>query len=109
MSAAVAEPPDTVTAAGRQPPTEYIAPKPRFAVQLGAFANRSRAQALRRRAADAGFDARLVLIPGSDLVRVRVGSFDEEQEATTILQQLRDRGFTAAVAKDAHLEESVGR
>lgn len=109
VSAPVASPPDTVTRAGREPPRERATPRPRFAVQLGAFANRSRAEALRRRAADAGFDARLVVIPGSDLIRVRVGAFDEEPAALAILRQLTDRGFTAAVSRDADLEERVGR
>ncbi len=99
--------PDTLTAAARPPRTEYIAPQPRFAVQLGAFADRGRAETLRRRAATAGFDARLVLIPGSDLVRVRVGAFDEEQEADAILRRLKASGFTAAVARDAHLEKTI--
>ena len=78
-------------------------------MQLGAFANRSRAEALRRRAQDAGFEARLALVPGSELVRVRVGRFDAQEAAAAILKRLSDLGFTAAVARDAHMEERVGR
>lgn len=87
------------------PPEE--APRGRFAVQLGAFSSMDRAEALRRRASAAGFEARLVRVPGSGLVRVRVGTFDSAEGAGEILGRLRDLGFTAAVARDAHREEPV--
>lgn len=80
-----------------------------FAVQLGAFSSRDRAEAHRRRIEAAGFDARLVMVPGSSLVRVRVGRFDSAAGADAILKRLQDLGFTAALARDAHLEERVVR
>lgn len=79
-----------------------------FSVQLGAFQDRSRAEALRARAAGAGLDARLATLPGSDLVRVRVGRFDSSDEAHAILERVQDLGFTAAVVRDANREERSG-
>lgn len=92
-----------------RPPEEGISGRGQYAVQLGAFSSEERAEALRRRAADAGFEARLVTIPGSALVRVRVGVFDAQEGAEAILSRLTDLGFTAALARDAHREEQVGR
>lgn len=80
-----------------------------FTVQLGAFSGLVRAEALQRRASDAGFDARLVTVPGSPLIRVRVGVFDAQEGADAILSRLRDLGFTAAVARDANREERAIR
>lgn len=113
--------PGVDTAAAAPPPTAEPAPVPpageqaaaaapssaRFAVQLGAFSSRERAETVLRRVAEAGFEGRLVLVPGSDLVRVRVGAFDTQEGAGAILERLRERGFTAAVARDAHLETPV--
>ncbi len=80
-----------------------------FSVQLGAFSERGRAVALRDRAVEAGFQARLAIVPGSPLVRVRVGRFDSAEEAGDILRLVRDQGFSATLVKDAHLEGRSGR
>jgi len=80
-----------------------------FSVQLGAFAQRDRAEALRIKAADAGFEARLATVPGSDLVRVRVGRFDSGEDARAILDRVRDRGFAAMLVRDAGRERPPGR
>lgn len=103
LTGAAAEPPAVTPEPGESGPTGH------YAVQLGAFANRSRAEALGRRARDAGFDARLVTVPGSNLIRVRIGRFDAREDTGPILRRLRDLGFTAAVAQDAHREENVGQ
>lgn len=92
-----------------EPPDEDVSGRGQYAVQLGAFSSEGRAEALRRRAADAGFEARLVTVPGSALVRVRVGVFDAQEGAQAILRRLLDLGFTAALARDAHREERAGR
>jgi cell division protein FtsN len=68
-----------------------------------------RAAALLARLGEEGIEARLARVPGSDLVRVRVGRFDSLDAANAVLWQLRDRGFTAAVARDANREERVVR
>jgi cell division protein FtsN len=79
-----------------------------FSVQLGAFADRGRAEALRRRASETGLDVRLATLPGSELVRVRVGRFDSSEEAHAILERVQGLGFTATVVGDANREERSG-
>lgn len=70
----------------------------------------ARARTLLSRVADAGVEGgRLVTVPGSELVRVRVGVFDSAEGAGAILKRLQDLGFTAALARDAHREERVSR
>ncbi len=96
-----ASPPDV------RPPPGAAAVGP-FSVQLGAFADRGRAEALRRRAAEAGLDVRLATLPGSELVRVRVGRFDSSEEAHAILERVQGLGFTTTVVRDANREERSG-
>jgi SPOR domain/Tetratricopeptide repeat len=81
----------------------------RYAVQLGAFSSRDRAERLAARVREAGFDPRLVVVEGSRLVRVRVGRFDSAQAASVFSKQIVDRGFTAAVVRDALDEERIRR
>ncbi len=80
-----------------------------YAVQLGAFSSRERADALRVRAAEAGLEARVVRVRGSGLYHVRVGRFASSEEATAFFRQVRSLGFTAAVVRDADREEPPGR
>jgi hypothetical protein len=86
-----------------------VATEPQVAVQLGAFAMREGAEAVHREVTDAGFSARIVRIGSDGLYRVRVGMFQSSDEAAEILRRLRQLGFSAAVARDAHLEEPIGR
>lgn len=98
--------------APRAQPERAAAPDPdapRFAVQLGAFSDVDRARALYRRALDQGFEARLVRVPGSPLLRVRVGRFDSAAEAGELLSRLRAMDFVAALVRDANTEERVAR
>lgn len=80
----------------------------RYTVQLGAFLEESRAEALRARAAEAGLDVRLVRVEGSRLTHVRVGRFDSSAQASVSFQSVTALGFTAAVVRDALREEPVG-
>jgi len=80
-----------------------------FTVQLGAFNSMDRAASLLARLGEDGVEGRLVRVPGSDLIRVRVGVFDSLEEVNAVLWRLRDRGFTVALARDAHREERVVR
>lgn len=97
-------------AAGDAAPATGAAPgKGEFTVQLGAFSTVERAAALLAAVTRAGFEGRLVRVQGSDLVRVRVGTFDSAEGTDAILQRLRDRGFTATVSRDAHREERIAR
>jgi cell division septation protein DedD len=110
--AAAGSPPPAYRAADHTRTEEAPARRPddtrRFSVQLGAFSERARAAALRDRAVEAGLQARLAIVPGSPLVRVRVGRFDSAEAARDILRLVRDEGFTATLVKDAHLEGRFG-
>jgi len=83
--------------------------RPRYAVQLGAFAAREGAETVLREATEAGFAARIVRIQGNDLYRVRVGIFDSSAEAAGVVARLRELGFPAALVRDTHREERIGR
>lgn len=69
----------------------------RFTVQLGAFQARQGADALRRRAREAGFEAR-VEGPEEGLYRVRVGRFGSVESARDLAARLREAGFSAVIA-----------
>jgi hypothetical protein len=69
-----------------------------WAIELGAFAQEASARALARHAREAGLEVRLVRVPGSDLVHVRSGTFDGEEEAQVRARELRGRGFDAQAA-----------
>lgn len=81
----------------------------RWAVQAGAFSGEGRAEALRTRLQDAGFDARIVRVGSSRLLHVRIGKFASSGETGEILERLRGLGFTVAVVRDADREERVSR
>ena len=75
-----------------------------YAVQLGAFRNRDGAESLRRRAVNGGLEARIVRLPGSSLLRVRVGRFTSSAEADRERERAVGLGFSAAVVDDANQE-----
>ena len=77
-------------------------------VQAGAFQSLDRARALAARLSDAGFEPRLVVVPGSDLVRVRVGRFPTREEADLLAEEMKAGGFDITIASDAESEEVVG-
>ena len=79
----------------------------RFAVQSGAFRARAGADALIARLRRAGLQPRLVRVPGSELMRVRVGAFAAPSEAATLRDRLRAEGFDAVVVDDAARESAV--
>lgn len=105
-----AAPPATVSGVSPLPPerTDTVTGvSARYAVQLGAFSTDERARTVQRKAQDAGFEARLVHLPGSRLVHVRVGTFDSSAAATELLRRLEELGFTVAVVTDANREERI--
>lgn len=97
----------------KAPPTPTPAPaKPaptgrRWTVQLGAFASPERARGLREEVGAGGVEARLVLVPGSKLIRVRTGRFESQADADRARDRLAARGITATVAGDADREEAA--
>ncbi len=85
-------------------PTADAAQQGRFAVQVGAFRQRSGAEALAARLRKAGHTPRLVLVPNSGLLRVRVGQFPTDQDAADLVRRLKAQGFPAVVVGDANRE-----
>lgn len=79
-----------------------------YAVQLGAFSTPQRAGRFARAARERGVEGlRVVRVDGSDLVRVRSGSFASRDGAEALRDRLRERGLEAAVVEDADAEEAV--
>ncbi|MEJ2216129.1 MAG: SPOR domain-containing protein [Gemmatimonadota bacterium] len=75
-----------------------------YAVQVGAFRLKHGAEALAAKLTKAGHTARLVLVPNSDLLRVRVGRFTTSQDAEDLVRRLKAEGFPAVVVGDADHE-----
>ncbi len=100
-------PPPEAEGERRPPATEPGAVAAPASVQAGAFRSLERARRLERRLRAAGFEPRLVRVPGSPLVRVRVGRFPTRAAATEVLAALRAAGFEATVVMDAAKEEIV--
>jgi len=78
----------------------------RFAIQAGAFRQARGAEELAERLRRAGFEPRIVVVPGSDLRRVRVGRFADAAAAAELARRLRAAGFTAVVVDDAGSERA---
>lgn len=78
----------------------------RFALQLGAFREEAGANALVARLRKAGFQPRIIYIPGSKLRRVRVGTFQSATQAEPIANKLRAAGFDIVMVNDAAQERT---
>ena len=78
-----------------------------YAVQTGAFRYESSAEALMARLQEAGHSPRLVRMPGSELLRVRVGRFRTVEEARRLEAEIRDDGFDAVLVSDADEEQGT--
>lgn len=89
------------------PPTAEFPPDANVSIQLGAFQSVERATILRGQIEGAGFRARLVRVPGSDLVRVRVGRWTNDDDANGVLDEVRAAGFEAIRVRDATEETEV--
>ena len=108
-----------IASGAERPPEETGAPRPApagrpaatapagdFAVQSGAFRFREGADALLARLRDAGFEARAVVVPRNELLRIRVGRFATAAEAAVVMQAMKRAGFDAVVVSDAAVERS---
>lgn len=80
-----------------------------YSVQMGAYRSAGNASALLRHLRSRGLDPRLVTIPGSDLVRLRVGRFTDSREAAVLRARLVTQGFEAVVVDDVARETPVSR
>jgi len=76
-------------------------------VQVGAFRSLDGALSLAERIRTAGFEPRVVRLPGDQLIRVRVGRFQARGGADALRSELESAGFEAAVVLDARFEERV--
>lgn len=83
------------------------APGGPVSVQLGAFRSLERARTLLRRVQEAGFEPRLVIVPGSELYRVRLGRFGGRPRAEALARELAEGGFESTIVTDAQSEEEV--
>lgn len=79
----------------------------RYAVQVGAFESEERARDLLAAVNASGFRARIVRVPESPLVRVRIGAFSDRSGAAELMDQVRRRGHEATIAADVPDEEPV--
>ena len=79
----------------------------RYAVQVGAFEDEERARGLLASVRASGFQARLVRVVGSTLVRVRIGTFLDRTGAVELMDRVRRRGHEATIAVDVAEEEPI--
>ena len=100
--------PRVATTTPQPPPAPPAAPSGNWAVQLGAFSAMSGARGVADRARAAGYQPRLVVTPGSPLIRVRLGGFPDEGGARALLGEVRSRGLEATVVSDALRESPAG-
>jgi TolA-binding protein len=102
QATATPDPPARSPPAARTPAGSAAAG--RFAVQTGAYREQKSVDdavaGLRR----AGYDPRVVLVPGSSLIRVRIGRVGTSQEAATLMARVKRDGFDAVVVTDADRE-----
>jgi cell division septation protein DedD len=78
-----------------------------YAVQLGAFRSVDRARIVEERARSAGLAPRIVMVEGSELIRIRVGWYQTSRSATEAMREIRELGLEAAVVRDAQRERPV--
>lgn len=110
---AVADPSDASDAATDVQEAEVDSParaetvSRRYAVQVGAFESEERARSLLAAVNASGFDARIVRVPGSPLVRVRIGAFPDRTGAAELMSRVRRRGHEATIAADVADEEPM--
>jgi cell division septation protein DedD len=76
----------------------------RFAAQAGAYRQQESVDDIMARLRRAGYEPRAVLIPGSQLIRVRVGRLATAAEAAALVNRLIADRFDAVVVNDADRE-----
>lgn len=79
-----------------------------ISIQLGAFRNLDGARRLLSDLGAEGYEARLVRVGGSPLIRVRVGRFHTREEVRDLRLELSRRGWESTVVFDVREEERVG-
>jgi cell division septation protein DedD len=80
----------------------------RVSIQVGAFREFSGARGVQRQLENAGFtDVRLVRVPGNQLIRVRIGKFENRAAAAATLSRLASANYSAVLVTDANSETRV--
>jgi cell division septation protein DedD len=80
----------------------------RVAIQIGAFRELNGARGAQRQLENAGFrDVRLVRVPGNQLIRVRIGKYENRAGAASMLARLANANFSAVLVTDANTETRV--
>lgn len=106
----VATPPATPRPAATTPVATPPAATPpaatagRFTAQVGAYRQQQSVDEIVTRLRRAGYEPRVALVPGSSLLRVRVGRFGAAGEASRLVARLKASGFDAVVVGDGHQE-----
>jgi cell division septation protein DedD len=93
--------------APERPPDSRTEPAGTYFVQLGAFAEETRAVALFEEMRSAGIDVRIVRVEGSRFLHVRFGRFVERAAAAAELERLTASGISAALVRDERSEQLV--
>lgn len=93
--------------AERLPQTAASTPQRPFTLQVGAFRDVGGAASLAARLQKAGFETRIVTLPGNSLHRVRVGTFQTTAEASAMARKVRAAGFEVVVTTDVANERST--
>jgi cell division septation protein DedD len=89
------------------PPFQAEPVSTRYAVQVGAFESEERARSLLVSINASGFRARIVRVPGSSLLRVRIGAFLDRTGAVGLMDRVRRRGYEATIVVDVAEEEPM--
>jgi cell division septation protein DedD len=102
-----ARPPATTPApAARPATTPAAATTGRFSAQVGAFRQQQSVDDVVARLRRAGYEPRVAMVPGSSLIRVRVGRFANQGDAARQVARLKGNGFDAVVVNDANQERA---
>lgn len=103
-----AQPPPAQSSPTQRPPEGAAAATDRrFTLQVGAFREQAGAKALAARLREAGFEPRIVVVPGNSLRRVRIGVFQNAAEANAMARRVRAAGFEVVVTSDVAVERPV--
>jgi cell division septation protein DedD len=104
-------PPSTPTPARPTPARPATTPPAaagtgRFSAQVGAFRQQQSIDDIVARLRRAGYEPRVAMIPGSSLIRVRVGRFTTAGDAARMVARLKEGRFDAVVVGDANQERA---
>jgi cell division septation protein DedD len=99
-----ATPARTAPARAEATPPARAAGGGRFAAQAGAYRQQDSVDDAMVRLRRAGYEPRAVMIPGSQLIRVRVGRLATAAEAAALVSRLKADRFDAVVVNDADRE-----